>query len=126
MSRHHYEGIEPQFDLAAQEARAAARKPEGEAKPPYVYDRDAVIAASVEIAELSQKAHDLEALADEIEKEALEAERLEEVRRLAAAGEPLIDPAKQVEVPEAEKVEQEPEVALSAEQKDLLTEGSGG
>lgn len=89
-----YESIEPQFDLAAQEAKVADRKE----KPPYVYDRDAVIAA----AELAEKARELEALADEIEKEALEAEK--------AALEPV------PEVPG--KVEQEPEITPE--------QGSGG
>ena len=64
--------VEDQFDVAAQDRRAEAAK-QARTVPPYVYDRDAVIAA----AELADKAKELEAIADQIEKEALEAEQAE-------------------------------------------------
>lgn len=77
--------VEDQFDVAAQDRRAEAAK-KARTAPPYVYDRDAVI----EAAKLAGK---LEALADEIEAEALAAEQAE------------------AEVPEVPgKVDQEPEL----------------
>lgn len=86
-----YEGIEPQFDLAAQEAKGRAVTAWQKAA---AVDLEALQEAIK--ANLAKKAKDLEALADQIEKEGIEAE--------------------QAEVPEVPgKVEQEPEVDMVCE-----------
>ena len=84
--------IEDQFDVAAQDRRAEAAKA-ARTQPPYVYDRDAVIAAG----DLARLARELEEVADQIEAEGLAAEAAEK------KGE--------AEVPEVPgKVDQEPEL----------------
>jgi hypothetical protein len=101
----HYEPIEPQFDLAAQEAKAA-RKPEGD-RSPYEGEDSAEQAAGR--AELAEKARELERLADEIEKEALEAEKA--AAQNVGDGVEVPTFGALAEVPEVPgKVDQDPEI----------------
>ena len=86
-----YEGIEPQFDLAAQEIAAAGLADKGIPGIPvfYVYDRAAVIAAA-------------QARAAEIQREWTEAAEAFDNYRTRNA---------ETAVPESEPIQQEPELA---------------